>query len=78
MEKWIRRHIRRFYWQSWHSPAGRLRAFRRLGLKPHYWASARSSKGDWRMARSPALQAALSNATLRRYAFLMPSELLGR
>ena len=78
VEGWIRRHIRCFYWQRWHSSAGRENAFRRLGLARHHWASARSSRGAWRMAASPAMQAAISNQKLRRFKFLMPSDLLGR
>jgi retron-type reverse transcriptase len=36
---------------------------------------AESSVGAWRIARNGALQTALSNAVLRRYGFLMPSDL---
>jgi retron-type reverse transcriptase len=36
---------------------------------------AKSSVGAWRIARNRALQTALSNAVLRRYGFLMPSDL---
>lgn len=77
-EGWIRRQIRKFYWQRWHSAAGRLNAFKRLGLARHHWASARSSRGAWRMAASPAMQQAISNAQLRRYGYLLPSMLLAR
>jgi len=78
LEGWIRRHIRKFYWQRWHSAKGRLRAFRRLGLKEHYWASARSSRGAWRMAGAPAMQQAISNARLNRHGYLMPIKLMAR
>jgi hypothetical protein len=78
VEPWCRRRIRCFYWQKWHSAKGRLRAFRRLGLAPHYWGSASSSVGAWCMARSPAMQEAISNRKLRRYYFRFPSELLNR
>ena len=77
-EQWSRRRIRCFYWQRWHSAAGRLRAFRRLGVKPHCWSSAYSTLGAWCMAGSPAMQAAISNRALRRHYFLFPSHLLGR
>jgi len=76
-EKWLRRHIRCYYWQRWHSPQGRKHAFQRLGIPRHHWASAHSSHGAWRLAAGPAMQAALSNATLRKYRFFMPSELMG-
>ena len=76
LEPWIRRRIRAFYWQRWHSALGRLHAFKRLGLSRHYWPSAYSSRGAWRMASTPAMQKALSNAQLRKHRFLMPSALL--
>lgn len=76
VEGWVRRHMRAFYWQRWHSRQGRLQAFQRLGLARHYWPSAQSSRGAWRMAASPAMQQALSAARLRKHGFLMPSVLL--
>lgn len=78
VEKWIRRHIRKYYWIRWHRPEGRLNAFRRLGVPARYWKLARSSKGAWCMARNPAMHLAISNRALRRYRFLMPSALLAR
>jgi RNA-directed DNA polymerase len=77
-EGWIRRHIRKYYWQRWHNTKGRLNAFKRLGLASYQWANARSSRGAWCMARSPAMQAAISNARLKRYKYLMPSMLWAR
>ncbi len=74
-EGWVRRHIRKYYWQRWHNAKGRLNAFRRLGLSWKQWPTARSSRGAWCMAGSPAMQAALSNRTLNRYRYLMPSML---
>ncbi|EDY19497.1 RNA-directed DNA polymerase (Reverse transcriptase) [Chthoniobacter flavus Ellin428] len=78
VDGWIRRHIRKYYWQRWHCTQGRLQAFQRLGISRHHWVSARSSRGAWCMAGSPALQAAISVASLRRYGYLMPSVLLAR
>lgn len=78
VEGWTRRHIRKFYWLRWHSAKGRLHAFQRLGLARHHWASARSSRGAWRMAVTPAMQQALSNARLRQYGYLLPSILWAR
>lgn len=74
-EPWIRRHIRKCFWQRWHSGVGRERALRRLGLPAQRAVAGRSSRGAWRMAKHAALQAALSNAVLKRYGFVMPSEL---
>lgn len=75
MEGWIRRHIRRCFWERWHDWKGRLRHLRRLGLRGRFLQVAHSSKGAWHLARTPSLQKALGNATLRRHGFLMPSDL---
>ncbi|RPJ81443.1 MAG: group II intron reverse transcriptase/maturase [Acidobacteria bacterium] len=74
LEGWIRRHIRKCFWQRWHSRRGRLRALRRLGLGGFHLKVASSSKGAWRIAASPSLQTALRNSTLLRYGFLVPSD----
>jgi len=75
MEGWIRRHIRCHFWQRWHDQRGRLRHLRALGLKGRQLKVASSSRGAWRIARSPSLQTALANAVLKRYGFVMPSDL---
>ena len=75
LEGWIRRHIRKWFWLSWHSVRGRMRALRRHGLRGRMLKVAHSSRGAWRIARNGSLHKALSNATLRRSGFLMPSDL---
>ncbi len=75
LEGWIRRHIRKCFWLRWHDWRGRERRLRKLGLKGRLLKVAHSSRGAWRIARSPSLQTGLSNAVLRRYGFLMPSDL---
>jgi len=75
LEGWIRRHIRGCFWQRWHDWRGRLRKLRQLGLRGCLLQVAHSSRGAWRIAASPSLQTALSNAVLRRWGFVMPSEL---
>ena len=75
LEGWIRRHIRCCFWQRWHDWRGRLRKLRQLGLSGRLLKVAHSSKGAWRIAASPSLQTALSNAVLRRYGFWLPSDL---
>jgi RNA-directed DNA polymerase len=74
LEGWIRRHIRKCFWLRWHSSEGRVRRLRALGVKARLLDLARSSRGAWCMART-VMQAGLPNATLRRYQFLMPSDL---
>ena len=75
LEGWIRRHIRKCFWQRWHNAAGREHALRRLGLRGRMLKAAHSSRGAWHMAHTGSVQTALSNAVLRRYGFLVPSDL---
>jgi RNA-directed DNA polymerase len=75
LEGWIRRHIRTCFWIRWHAAVGRERALRRLGLRGRMLKVAFSSRGAWHLAGTGSLQTALSNAALRRYGFLMPSDL---
>ena len=75
LEGWIRRHIRKCFWIRWHSAVGRERALRRLGLRGRMLKVAFSWRGAWHLAGTGSLQTALSNAVLRRYGFLMPSDL---
>jgi group II intron reverse transcriptase/maturase len=78
LEGWIRRHIRKCFWLRWHHRRGRLRALRHLGLRGHHLKVAYSSRGAWRIAASPSLHLALSNAVLRQYGLLVPSDLAAR
>jgi group II intron reverse transcriptase/maturase len=75
LDGWIRRHIRACFWQRWHDSQGRARHLRHLGLSGRMLKVAQSSKGAWRLAANGSVQTALSNATLRRYGFLLPSDL---
>jgi group II intron reverse transcriptase/maturase len=75
LEGWIRRHIRKCFWLRWHNAVGREHALQRLGLRGRMLKAAFSSRGAWHMARTGSVQTALSNSVLRRYGFLMPSDL---
>ncbi len=75
LEGWIRRHIRKCFWLRWHNWRGRRKALERLGLRGRLLNTAHSSRGAWRIARSPSINMALGNARLRRHGFLMPSDL---
>ncbi len=75
LEGWIRRHIRKCFWLRWHNATGRENALRRLGVHPRFLQTAHTAVGAWRMAQSRTMQAALGNALLRHYGFLMPSDL---
>lgn len=74
-EGWIRRHIRKCFWQRWHSRKGREAALQRLGVPAQRAEVGRSSRGAWRMAHHPVMHEALNNKKLRKCEFLMPSEL---
>jgi len=74
-ESWIRRHIRCCFWQRWHDSRGRVRHLRHLGVTGRLLQAARSSKGAWAIAAYRLMQTALSNATLKRYGFVMPSDI---
>ncbi len=54
---------------------GRRRALRRLGIGERLLKGVSASRGAWRIAANRLMQTALSNATLRRYGFVMPSDL---
>ena len=75
LEGWVRRHIRKCFWLRWHNRKGRERRLRALGIKGRLIQVASSVRGAWRIAGAYAMQAALSNAVLRRTGFLMPSDL---
>jgi RNA-directed DNA polymerase len=74
-EGWTRRHMRKCFWLRWHNTKGRLNALRRLGATPKQQLIACSSRGAWRVAKSPVLHKVLGNVTLRRYGLFAPSEL---
>jgi RNA-directed DNA polymerase len=74
---WIRRHIRKCFWQRWHNASGRKAALARLGIPPSRRDLAHSNRGAWRMARHAVLQEALNNRVLKRHGFITPSDLAG-
>ena len=69
---WIRRHIRKCFWIRWHSTAGRTKALVVLGITGRLLESAKSSRGAWRMAKTPVMHTALSNKTMDRYGLIVP------
>jgi RNA-directed DNA polymerase len=75
LEPWIRRHFRKCFWLRWHSAPGRERALRRLGVHPRLLPTVRTGRGAWFMAATSTMHAALKSRTLRRFGFLLPSDL---
>ena len=66
LDDWIRRRMRMCYWKQWRWVRTKIRHLLGLGvsLKPAIQHAA-SSQSYWHMARTPALQQALSNAWLK-------------
>ena len=75
LEGWIRRHIRKCFWLRWHSAAGREHALGRLGVPGRLLRTVHTNRGAWFMAKTSTVNAGLKVRTLRRYGFLMPSDL---
>lgn len=69
---WIRRHMRKCFWQRWHNRAGRRNALQRLGVKGRALGVAGCRRGAWPMARHAVVNQALRTATLDRYGFVLP------
>jgi group II intron reverse transcriptase/maturase len=63
LDEWLRRRLRQLLWKRWKRPRTRQQNLVALGLRPSvaYEASA-SGKGYWRLAASPPVNQALSNA----------------
>ena len=59
----------------WHSVRGRCRALRRLGVPEQMLRYVPTRRGEWYVAAQRMMHTALPNATLRRYGFVMPSDL---
>jgi hypothetical protein len=63
LDEWLRHRLRMCQWKRWKRIRTRVRELRALGLKElHVWEAAGSRKSYWRIAASPPLHMALSNA----------------
>jgi len=74
---WIRRHMRKCFWQRWHNRAGRRAALKRLGVKGRALGVAGCRRGAWLMARHIVVNQALKTRTLNQYGFALPWALAG-
>lgn len=74
LEGWMRRHMRKYFWQRWHDGRGRENALRKLKAPALYIKAAKSQVGAWRMARGTILQKTLSNARLKQWGLWVPSD----
>jgi RNA-directed DNA polymerase len=65
LHQWLRRRLRAFAWKQWRNGWNRFRQLSRRGVQRRLAAqTAGSAHGPWRIAASPALNIALSNADL--------------
>jgi len=63
LDEWLRHRLRMCQWKQWKRTRTRVRELRALGLKElDVWEAAGSRKAYWRIAASPPLHKALSNA----------------
>jgi RNA-directed DNA polymerase len=69
---WIRRHMRKCFWIRWHSAVGRMKKLATLGITGSMLEAAKSSRGAWRMAKTPLMHKALSNHNLTKYGLIVP------
>ena len=68
LDEWLRRRLRMCQWKQWKRTRTRVRELRALGLKElDVWEAAGSRKAYWRIAASPPLHKALSNAYLQAH-----------
>ena len=63
LDQWIRRRLRSMIWKQWKRGRVRFRELRKRGVGPDLAAQTAGSRHScWRLAHSPALQAALPTA----------------
>lgn len=75
VDEWLRRRLRQLVWKRWKRPRTRQRNLVALGLRPSVAHEASGSgKGHWRLAASPPVQQALSNAYWREQGLLSAKE----
>lgn len=75
IDEWMRRRLRMCYWKQWKKVRTRYRKLRQCGIshqKAYEYANTR--KGYWRIALSPVLTTAISNARLRNQGYLFFSD----
>jgi RNA-directed DNA polymerase len=75
---WIRRHMRKCFWQRWHNRKGRLNALYRLGVRGRALGVAGTRTGAWPMSRNVVVNQALKTTRLNQYGFTLPWELAAK
>ncbi len=62
LDEWMRRRLRMVYWRQWKRGRTRRRNLRALGMPEWMGRMVGSTKGPWRQAGSPPMQAVLTKA----------------
>lgn len=75
---WIRRHMRKCFWQRWHNRKGRRNALYRLGVRGRALGVAGTRTGAWPMSINVVVNQALKTKTLNQYGFTLPWELAAK
>lgn len=73
---WIRRHMRKCFWQRWHGAKGRYNALRQMGIRGKVLKIASTKLGAWPMSIHPVVNTALRTSVLNRYGFTIPWQLV--
>jgi len=69
-DQWLRRRLRCYQWKQWKSPRTRAKALLAAKIGRYLaWGTAYGNHGPWRVAGSPAMTQALTNAALERLGF---------
>jgi len=76
LDEWIRRRLRCYIWKQWKKPKNRAHQLLKRGIGPWLaWGVAYNGHGPWKVAGSPAMTQALTNARLESLGY---SSLHGR
>ena len=76
LDEWLRRRVRMCYFKQWPKPRTRIKHLLRLGVPKSFAISTgASSKGWWKLARTPATQMGMNNAWLARQGLVSIKEL---
>ena len=67
LDEWLRRRMRQMAWKQWKTPKNRYRQLKTRGVS-EYWAirAGGTSKGVWRLSKSPPVHKALGNGYWRK------------
>lgn len=78
LDGWIRRKLRGILWRQWKRARTRCKRLIELGLT-EYTArrTAYSSKGPWRMARTPGMHRAVSNGVIESMGYMPMASIVG-